>query len=67
MSFCDKLLEKCSEFATATETAIGKIHVLTGNRKKPFSTASTDVEEEKRIKKRKRENTTKDAKDKQKR
>ena len=26
MSFYDKSLEKCFEFATATETAIGKIH-----------------------------------------
>ena len=67
MSFCDKLLEKCSEFATATETAIGKIHVLTGNLKKRFITASADTEEEKRIKKRKRENATKSAQDTQKR
>ena len=66
MSFFDKLLEKCSEFTTATETAIGKIHLLTGNLKKRFTTASADVEEEKRIKKRKRENATKSAKDKQK-
>ena len=67
MSFCDKLLEKCSEFATATETATGKIHVLTGNLKKHFTTASADAEEEKQIKKRKRENATKSAKDTQKR
>ena len=66
MSFCDKLLEKCSEFATATKTAIRKIHVPTGNLKKLFTTASTDAEEEKRINKRKRENATKNAKDKQK-
>ena len=51
MSFCDKLLEKCSEFATATETAIGKMHVLTGNLKKRFTTVSADAEEQKRIKK----------------
>ena len=67
MSFYDKLLEKCSEIATATETAIGKIHVLTGNLKKRFTTASADADEEKQIKKRKRENATKSAKDKQKR
>ena len=66
MNFCDKLLEECSEFAAVTETAIGKIHVLTGNLKKYFTTASADAEEEKRIKKRKRENATKSAKDKQK-
>ena len=56
MSFCDKLLERCSKFTTATETAIGKIHVLTGNLKKRLTTSSADAEEEKRIKKRKREN-----------
>ena len=53
MSFCDKLLEKCSEFATATETAIGKMHVLTGNLKKRFTTVSADAEEQKRIEARK--------------
>ena len=67
MSFCDELLEKCPEIATATETAIGKIHVLTGNLKKRFTTASAGADEEKQIKKRKRENATKSAKDKQKR
>ena len=66
MSFYDKLLEKCSEFATATETAIRKIHLLTGNLKKSFTTALADAEEEKRIMKRKQEYATKSIKDKKK-
>ena len=69
MSFYNKLLEKCSEFSTATETAIGKIHVMIGNLKKRFTytTASADPEKENPIKKTKRENATKSTKDQQKR
>ena len=65
MNFYPKLLEKCSEFTTTTETAIEKIHVLAGNLKKCFSTALADAEEEKQVKKRKQENATESAKDKE--
>ena len=56
MNLYDKLLEKSSDLATTTETAIGKIHVLTGNVKERFTAASADAEEVKQKKKRKREN-----------
>ena len=67
MKFYDAQLETYSKMENATELAIGKINSIKLDLKRKFTTSSADMEEDKRIKKRKQENSIKTANDKKKR
>ena len=67
MKFYDAQLETYSKMENATELAIGKINSIKLDLKRKFTTSSADMEEDKRIKKRKQENSIKTVNDKKKR